>query len=177
MKNYLFALAIVSVCSFAYSQTPTPLPPESAELVAKYKRWKEGEQKVLETKVKEKRRAVIEALLAHKKDTTLKGNLNGALAIEDEVKILKEQEEREGLIELMEGKWEWNTGGTEEFGPGGKTHDGHLALWVINPTERLLHYRGGPAWYYDIVLSEDGESFTATRIQSGKEYSGKRIAN
>lgn len=175
IKTFLWALSIVGICSIAHSQIPTPLPPDSAELVAKYKRWKEAKQKNLESKANTKRRALITALLAQKKDATRKGNLRGALAIESEVNILKERDQREQLIKQMKGKWEWNTGAEAEFDREGRTESGHLVLWAINPGERLLYYRGGDDWHYDIVLSEDGESFTATRIQSGKQYSAKRI--
>ncbi|MDF1861867.1 MAG: hypothetical protein P1U87_16735 [Verrucomicrobiales bacterium] len=79
MKSYLLALSIMGIGSASLSQTPVPLPPESAELVAKYKRWMEAEQKILDTKAKEKRLAVITALLAQQKAATSKGNLKGAL--------------------------------------------------------------------------------------------------
>lgn len=176
MKNYLLAFIIIGIGSVSLSQTPVPLPPESAELVAKYKRWMEAEQMLLDTKAKEKRRAVITALLAQQKAATSKGNLKGALAIEEEVKVLKKQSQREDLLGQVAGEWEWNTGAKMEFGPAGKAQDGQVALWVINPEKRLLYYRAGDDWHYDIVLSGDGNSFTARRIQSGKEYSAKRIS-
>jgi len=100
---------------------------------------------------------------------TKKSDLDTALQFRREIQRIESADASLDLLKKMSGKWVFNTGNTTDFDRNGRNLNGDLVIWVIDPAKRLLYFRGSQKWYYDIVLSEDGTTFTATRIQSGKK--------
>lgn len=67
------------------------LPKESAELITQLKDWELDQQAELQQQIKKKRKEVAAVLEGHLVEATKAGNLDGALAIREEIKKVKEQ--------------------------------------------------------------------------------------
>ena len=170
------------------------LPPESQTLIDKLTQYEVQIRKEAETKIEVKRKAVVTALQSHLQAQTKRGNLNGAIAIKEQIAKLTSEssakqptkstplpkpDTRARLEKWLVGTtWEWTDEGRgkqritflEDSRLTVTWNDGKLP-WNIT-RDKKVEIRTFNKELYLIEFSEDRTSFFGNHESKGK-ISGK----
>ena len=149
------------------------LPDESQKLLDQLSEWEFKERTLLEQKIAEKRKQVVEGLERHKETYTKRGDLEKALALRKEIEKLQKSDTRPPLGLVYEMPWDEGDGRVRvEFHAEGiatytnlKTGDAFDRGFRWNQeSDRIVNL-----WYH---TRKEGEGF---RLSFSEDFSKARV--